>query len=183
MKNLLLFTFCTFFILKDLKAQVPTAMPPDANVFYNNAIPVIRPQIKDIVLHTASSVKHYKANVDSLSQKLRNYNILKGMNNNDIEGITILIMVQASKDADADLKHLVLDMSRSNQQKREKRSTIQTVSVNNVENKNSSAEEINDMQNLKLQKIMDRKSRMAEEISYIMQKISGTELSIINDLK
>ncbi len=40
-----------------------------------------------------------------------------------------------------------------------------------------------EMQNLKLQMIMDRKSDMAEEVSYVMKKISGTQQNIINNLK
>ena len=182
MKNLLLFAFCIS-ILINLNAQVPTAMPPDANAFYNNAMPVIRQQVKNIVLQTASAIKHHKANADSLYQRLRTNKTLKGMSNNDIEGITVLIMVQASKDADADLKDLVLGISRRNEQKQQQRTTMQPVSVNNVKNKNRSIEEINDMQNLKLQVIMERKSRMAEEISNIMKKISGTQQNIINNLK
>ena len=142
-------------------------MPPDANTFYNNAMAVIRQQVKNIVLKTAGAIKYHKANADSLSQRLRTINSLKGISNNDIEGITVLIMVQASNDADADLKCLVLGMSRGNEQKREQQTTVQTVSANNVKNKNRSIEEINSMQNLKLQMIMERKSRMAEEISNV----------------
>ena len=183
MKNLLLFTFCIFSILKSLNAQVPTAMPPDANAFYNNAMPLLRPQVKDIVLQTAKAIKHHKANADSLSQTLRANAALKGMSKNDIEGITVLIMVQASKDADADLKRIVMGISHRNEQKQEVRTTMQPVSVNNIENKNGSIEEINEMQNLKLQMIMDRKSRMAEEANYVMKKISGTQQNIINNLK
>ena len=182
MKNLLLFAFCIF-ILKNLNAQVPTAMPPDANTFYNNAMPVIRQQVKNMVLKTAVAIKYRKANADSLSQRLRTINSLKGMSNNDIEGITVLIMVQASEDADTDLKRLVLGMSRGNEQKQEQQTTMQTVSVNNVKNKTRSIEEINSMQNLKLQMIMERKSRMAEEISNVMKKISGIQQNIINNLK
>ena len=182
MKNLLLFVFFLS-IVKNLNAQVPTTMPPDANAFYLNAMPVIRLQVKDIVLQSANAIKHYKANADSLSQRLHTNKALKGVNNNSIEGITVLIMVQASKDLDADLKLMVLGMSRGNGQKQQQATTIQTASVNNVENKNGSIEEINDTQNLKLRTIMERKTRIAEEISTVMKKISGTQETIINNLK
>jgi hypothetical protein len=182
MRNLLLFTFCVLNV-KNLTAQVPTAMPPDANAFYINAMPVIRQQVKDIILQTASAIKHYTANADSLSLRLRTNKTLKGMSNNDIEGITVLIMVKASNDTDADLKLIVLGMSRRNEQKQQQGSGMQTVSANNIGNKTRSIEEINDMQNLKLQVIMERKRRMAEEISNVMKNISGTQQNIINDLK
>ena len=181
MKSLLLFAFCIF-ILKALNAQVPTAMPPDANTFYINAMPAIRQQVKDIVIQTANAIKHRRANADSLSQRLRTNKTLKGVSNSDIDGITVLIMVQASKNADADLKLIVLGMSRRNEQEHPGTSA-QTVSENNVEDKNRSIEEISDMQNSKLRMIMERKSRMAEEISAVMKKISGAEQDIINNLK
>jgi isochorismate synthase EntC len=182
MRNLLLFAFCIS-VLTNLNAQVPTAMPPDANAFYINAMPAIRQQVKDIVLKTANAIKHRDPNADSLSQKLRTNNTLKGMSNNDIDGITVLIMVQASRDADADLKLVVLEMNRRNEQKQQQQITMQTVSVNNIENKNRSIEEINETQNLKLRMIMERKSRIPEEISNMMKKISGTQQNIISNLK
>ena len=182
MKNLLLLAFCLS-IIKNLNAQVPTVMPPDANTFYTSAMPAIRQEVKNIVLHTAIAMKQHKANADSLSQKLRTNKTLKAMSDNDIEGITVLILVQASKEADADLKLVVLGMSRRNGQKQQQKTTMQTISVNSVENKNGSVEEINEMQNLQLQMIMERKRRMAEEISNVMKNISGTQQNIINNLK
>ena len=146
MKNLLLFAFCTLFF-KNINAQVPTAMPPEATAFYNKAMPVIRQHIKDMVLQTAHAIKRYNASADSLSRRLRANHVTKGMSNHDIDGITVLILVQASRDADADLKLMVLGMSRRNEQKQQL-TTIQSISVNNAKNENRSTGEINDTQNL-----------------------------------
>jgi hypothetical protein len=181
MKKLLIFVFCLSG-LKNLNAQVPTAMSPEANIFYSTAMPAVRQQVKNIVLQTAGAVKNYKANADSLSQKLRANKALKNMTANDIDGITVLILVQASKDADADLKLRVLRMSRRNQ-KQQEQTTMQKVSSNNVENKGRPAEEVNDMENLKLHEIMERKSGMAQEINNFMKNISGNQQNIINDLR
>ena len=104
------------------------------------------------------------------------------MSNHNIDGITVLILVQAYRDADADLKIMVLGMSRRNEQ-RQQQATVQSISVNNAKNENRSTDEINDIQNLKLQMIIERKRRMAEEIGSVMQKIQNTQQSIINDLK
>jgi hypothetical protein len=166
MKNLLFFAFFTLlFFSKNLIAQVSKVIPPDADDFYNKSMPLLRPQVKDIILKTAKAIENRKVDADSLSLTLHRNMTLKGMSNNDIEGVIVLIMVQASKDADADLKHLVLDISHKNDQKKE------------------GQEEINQVQNLKLQMIRDRKSDMAEEVSYAMKKISGTQQNIINNLK
>lgn len=157
-------------------------MPPDAAAFYNKAIPVIRQHIKDIVLQTASAIKRYNANADSLSRRLRGNHMLKGTSNSDIDGITVLILVQASRDADAELKFIVLAMSRRNEQKQQQ-ITIQSVSVNNAKDENRSIGDADDIQNLRLQATIERKRRIAEEISVVMQKIQNTQQSIINDLR
>lgn len=176
MKNLLFFALCTLFSLEGLIAQVSKVIPTDANDFYNKSMPMLRPQVKDIVLSTAKAIENRKINTDSLAKALRRNKALKAMGNNDIEGIIVLIMVQASKDADADLKKMVLEISRRNDQKKEMVSNSE--SPNKKEPRDDS-----EMQNLKLQMIMDRKSDMAEEVSYVMKKISGTQQNIINNLK
>ena len=164
MKNLLLSALVVVSFSKEITAQVQKAMPPDADEFYSRSMPLLRPQVKQIVLQTAASLKHKTINGDSLSNSLHKNSLLKGMSNNDIEGITVLIMVQSSKDADDDLKKMVMQISRSSSQD------------------NSVAKE-NDSQNSKLQGIMDRKSGMAEEIGYAMKKISGNQQDIIDNLK
>ena len=178
MKNLLLFAFCFFSLFEKTYSQVPAVMPPDANNFYNNSMPFLRPQVKSLILQTAKAMSHHKANADSLSQSLKTNVYLKGMNSNDIEGVIVLIMVQASKDADTDLKNLVMNINKDGQ-KQETHSNIQTASTTT----NASKDEVIEMQKLKLQKIIDHKSDMAEEVTYVMKKISGTQESIINNLK
>jgi len=182
MKNLVLFAYCMA-RLSNLNAQVPAAMPPEANAFYINAMAGIRQQIKDLVIQGAAAIKHRSPNADSLSRRLPGNNKLKGLNDNDIEGITVLIMVQASRDMDAELKIMVLAMSHSNDRKQQPQTGAQTVSVHNVDNRKPSTEELNQMQNLKLSMIMEMKSRLAEEISNLMKKISGTQQNIISHLK
>ena len=164
MKNLLLYVLFAVSISQQITAQVQKAMPPDADEFYNKSMPLLRPGVKQIVLQTAASLKHQSINGDSLSNILHKISLLKGMSNNNIEGIAVLIMVRASKDADDDLKKMVMEISRSSSQ-------------------DNSVVKENDSQNSKLQGIMDRKSGMAEEIGYVMQKISGNQQDIINNLK
>jgi len=165
MKILFCFTCLTLLFSKTLFAQVSKVIPTEANDFYNKSMPLLRTPVKNIVLHTAKSIENRKINADSLTHALKANMTLKQMSNNDIEGIIVLIMVQASKDADADLKNMVLAISHSNEQKE------------------NYQEDANERQHLQLQMIMDRKSDMAEEVSYVMKKISGTQQNIINNLK
>lgn len=164
MKNLFLFAIIAFNISQNSYAQVAKAMPPDADEFYNKTIPLLKLQVKKIILQTAEAIKHQKINSDSLFRSLQKNPQLKDMGNNDIEGITVLVMVQASKDADEDLKKMVMEISRSSSQ-------------------NNNVAKENDLQNSKLQVIMDRKSGMAEEIGNVMKKISGAQQDIIDNLK
>jgi hypothetical protein len=165
MKTLVLFAFCTALFSKSIIAQVSKIIPTEAEDFYNKLMPLLRPQIKNIVLHNAKAIEKRKINTDSLAHALNANTTLKGMSKNNIEGIIVLIMVQASKDADIDLKKMVLEIGRNNEQKEEAR------------------DEMNETQNLKLQMIMDHKSAMAEEVSYTMKKISGSQQDIIDNLK
>jgi hypothetical protein len=180
-KNLLLFTF-GISAVTIVNGQVPTAMSPEANAFYTNTMPFIRKPVKDIILKGATGIKLYKANADSLFHRLRSNRTLKGINDNDLEGITVLIMVQASKDADTDLKLLVLAMSRRNEQKQQERIEMHPASETTAANKNIHAEPINDIEKVKLQGIIERKRQLAEETSKIMAKISNRQQDIINSL-
>ncbi|HEY5407105.1 MAG TPA: hypothetical protein VIJ92_08455 [Ginsengibacter sp.] len=177
MKNLLIFALCILLYSKSILAQVSKVIPPEADDFYNKSMPLMRPQVKNVVLRTAKAIDNRKINADSLYRELKTNAALKGMSNNDIEGIIVLIMVQASKDADANLKKMVLEINRSNGQKKQANSETAN------KDKNESQDDINEIQNLKLQMIMDRKSDMAEEVNYAMKKISASQQTIINNLK
>lgn len=177
MKNLLTFAFCIVFYSTRIIGQVSKVIPPEADDFYNKSMPLLRPEVKEIVLHTTKIIENRKINSDSLSRELKANAALKVMSNNDIEGIIVLIMVQASKDADANLKKMVLEISRSKGQKK------QTYATSERTNMNKTQDDTDENQNLKLQMIMDRKSDMAQEVNYAMKKISSTQQTIINNLK
>lgn len=179
MKNLLFFALCIVFYSKSISGQVAKVIPPEANAFYSKSMPLLRTPVRNIVLSTARAIEDRKINADSLTRDLKANTALKGMSNNDIEGIIVLIMVQASREADANLKKMVLEISRSNDQK--KQTTSYSERTDNNQNKRK--DDIDEIQNLKLQMIMDRKSDMAQEVNYAMKKISSTQQTIINNLK
>lgn len=162
MKKILLL-LCIVFSLQT-KSQVHSAMPPEANEFFDKAMSLINPSVKNLITQSAMTLKNRHANADSLFKVLRKNHLLKKMNDGNIAGITILIIVQASKDADEDLKKIVLSMKNDAQQ----------VSNN---------DETNDKKQLALQLILNRKSNMAEEISLVLKRILQDKEVIINSLK
>ncbi len=156
MKNLLPFIFCGISFCGF--AQVHTAMPPEATALYNNAMRSIKPEIKNLIEKGANKLKNRNVNSDSLANELKKDPLLKGINQHDIEAIIVLIMVQASKNADADLKNLVIKMRKTNDQN-------STESYNGTE------------------AIIDHKSKIAETLAVVMKKISGSQENAINNLK
>ena len=183
MKKLLLVACFTLFLFTFQKAQVPTAMPSAAIAFFNKAVPIIRPELKDFITRKSIILKNHRANGDSLQEKFRKERLLKTMGNNDITGLVVLVMVQGSINADDELKQMVMAISRGGNYNGNGSATAKSVSLKSKENKSLSAEDLQQMENLKLQAIMDRKSEIAKEVNYLMQKISGAQPAIIADLK
>lgn len=157
MKNLLPFIFCAISFCGF--AQVHSAMPPEAIVFYNNAMRSIKPAIKDVIQKNANKLRSRNINPDSLNSELKKDPLLKGMNQKDVEAITVLIMVQASKNADSDLKNLVIKMRKTND--------------SNYANQDFNGTET----------ILEHKSKIAETVAVAMEKISGSQENSINNLK
>lgn len=162
--KLLFFTFC-FPVAFSLHAQVPAAMPPEADAFYNEAMPVINAHLKTAVLKTAVAMKERKPNADSLYSALKKQSPFKELSEQNLRGVTTLIMVQAAKNTDDDLKKMVLSMnSKSSSAPSEKQEEFE-------------------QKQLRLKMIMLRKSKLAEEVSVVMKNISDNTSNIISDLR
>jgi hypothetical protein len=95
---------------------------------------------------------------DSLTNALKKDPLLKGINQHSLEAITVLIMVQASKNADEDLKNLVIKIREANDQ-------------NSTEI--SKGTEV----------IIDHKSQIAETVADVMKKIPFSQQNTINNLR
>ncbi len=105
------------FLANHIFAQVNSVMPVQANTFYENAMLTIKPEIKNVIEKNANKLRGRKVDVDSLIKELHKNEYLKRGSENDLQAITVLILVQASKYADADLKNIVLNLHHSNSKK------------------------------------------------------------------
>jgi hypothetical protein len=153
MKNLLLLFFCSINYCSF--AQLHSTMPPEAGIFYSKAMRSANPEIKNLIERNAHSLNGRNVNSDSLIIILKKDPLLKKMNQHDIEAICVLILVQASKNSDAELKSLVIKLR---------------------DNKNFS-------QNNGTETILEYKSKLADSISIIMKNISASQESAINNFK
>ena len=161
MKNMLPLLFMFLLFAHQGFSQVNAILPSDANAFYQNAMQSINPAIKNLIEKNANKLTGHKINTDSLVKELKINPLLKGGNENDLEAITVLILVQASKNADNNLKELVLH----------KRQT-------NYEN---DAEKEKDKNYASL--LVENKSDIAESVSLIMKKLPGSPEMVMDKYK
>ncbi len=135
------------FFACDAVCQVNTILPSEATAFYENAMQHLKPAaIRNLIEKNASKLTGQKVNTDSLMRELQKDPLLKTASTGDLKAITVLILVQASKNADNNLKELVL-------QKR------------NDGNKND-AEKEKDKQYASV--LLENKSEIAQKVSLIM---------------
>ncbi len=147
------FAFTTF-------GQVNYTMPPEANAFYDNAMQKINPAIKSLIEKKADNLKGRSVNMDSLLTQLHKETVLKNSSKESLQAITVLIMVQLSKNADADLKNLVINLS-----KNKTRDTISETSENKVAN------------------ILANKSLIAEGVTIALKKMPAAQEIVLENLK
>lgn len=161
MKNILPLLF--LFFNHPTCAQVNSVMPAEAKAFYQNAMESIKPGIKNLIEKNANKLTRHRVNVDSLIKELHKIPLLREGNEKDLEAITVLILVQASKNADADLKDLVIHMRHSNSEKKNEEEDENC--------KNTAA------------LIVENKSEMAQSISIMMKKLSGSAEMVMDKFK
>ncbi len=152
MKNILPLFF--LFFANPIFAQVNSVMPIQANTFFENAMLAIKPDIKNIIEKNAIKLKGRKINVDSLVKELHKNEHLRLGNENDLDAITVLILVQTSKYADDDLKNLVLNLNHTNSKKE--------------------TEAEKEISKNKADIILSNKSDIAQSVSNIMKKFTGS---------
>lgn len=164
MKNLLLLFFLG--ITSTAFAQVNSVLPAEANNLYTTAMQSIKPEIKSIIEKNANKLKGRNINTDSLSAELHKNELLKNTDQQYLQALTILIMVQVSKNADVDLKNLVTNMHKKTTEKAKKQ--------------NSSENSISEN---KVDRILANKSQIAENVSLVMKNLSGTTETMIEQFK
>lgn len=155
MKNILPLLF--LFFSHVTFAQVNNVLPSEADAFYQNSMRSIKPEVKNLIEKNANKLTGQKVNVDSLLKELHKNALLKNGNEKDLEAITVLILVQASKNADNELKDMVIHLRNANSDTEEYKSTATL--------------------------LVENKSDIAKAVSMIMKKISGSPEMVMDKFK
>ena len=137
-------------------AQVNNILSPDAKNFYAKAMPTVKPGVKDLVEKMGMHFSNHSIDVDSLLSQLKNKKSLQNLTPHELKGIVVLIMVQASVNADSRIKQLVTHTTNDNQ-------GSDTAEQTNI--------------------IIQNKSRMAADANMVMNNISSSKEEILRSLK
>jgi hypothetical protein len=123
-------------------------------------------------------------------------------NSIDIESLAFIVLMEASKDADADLKTIMAETKTLNDSKKSIRETIANLnaikltclpdcsrnstvdsSIADANDKLDSLSELGDMEQLKLQLQLDKMEKMEQTMSNLLKKLHDTAESIIANHK
>jgi hypothetical protein len=99
---------------------------------------------------------------------------LGNLSNEDIEAIAFLVMMQATQDAQSDLKNMMDGIKKANQQKQSQRA---------ARNQKDAVSELSEEESLRLQMAMDRQSKFMETLSNVEKKMAQTQNSVVQNLK
>lgn len=199
MKKIFVLTGVLFFSLNFLNAQKISDVTPEQQKFYDKAMPVIKRDYKDIVINTAKQLRGKIINSDSLVNAMKAKSVLSNLQSSDIEALCFLVLMEASKDSREDLKSIMAETKEVNKEKQSMRNQKRnftkskndsskpnlSMQTKNLKNQNEKADQMNndDESSLRLQMVMDRRSKILSALSNIMNKISKSQEQIISNLK
>ena len=233
MKSVLVSSLLFLFAISSATAQENPS--PEAEAFFNKAMSEIN--ANHVRTIKGFGLKMHVRNFPDRSAKkmATDYVRLVKLNNNDIEAIAFLILMEASKSAQEDLKAIMAGVKSINNQKKEQRELLakmqrqksmtseqldsfklsrsKTVAIQKKQNPDTvrlvrsvafkksptkteinamvdqikkdldSMNEMSELDQLRLQMLMDRRSKMMETLSNLMKKFSDTQEDIIQNLK
>jgi hypothetical protein len=114
----------------------------------------------------------------------------------DIEALTVLVLMQAASDADQDLRDMISEMEANSRAKSHMRAAIRTMRSAKaltaqqlrqryceMRDKTNSMSEVSEEDSLRLQTAMDRASKMMSTLSNVLKKTSDVQQSVIQKMK
>jgi hypothetical protein len=143
----------------------------------------------------AERVQRIDAIVRGLDPSIRAqaFELLGGFDG-DIEAIVFLVLMNAAEEAQEDLRSIMAEVRAINHQKSKLRDMLETVEREDAELAKrlrceydelfvSTQDELGEVQSLRLQMALDRRSKFLSTLSNLLKKLSDTESSIIQNLK
>lgn len=110
MKKFLLLNFVI--VSLTASAQMHHTLPPEASVLYNEAKQSIKPEILNFVVNKSAQLAAVDVEADSLLNALRKEQVLKGLDEEGLRTVALLILVKCSYNVDQELKNKVLQIQK-----------------------------------------------------------------------
>ncbi len=216
-----------FGLLCSFSAAAQRELSAEEEAFFSRAMSQINAKHVRWIKSIAQEANQKNLSAEEVQVKTSSYGMLGSMGSQDIEALAFLVLMQASKSAQEDLKAIMAKVKSLNNQKSKvreaiaalnnKNSTItrakldscklliqsttnvqktKTVSssravtqseinetITRLSDQRDSLSEMGEEQQLKLQMLLDRRSKLMSTLSNLMKKISQTQDSIIANLK
>lgn len=185
MKTLLAFLVCSLLLIT-FTATAQNEPSPQAEAFYNKAMAEINPKHVRWIKTTAAEVNEKKLSDADVMTRSKSYGVLGNMNGQDIEAIAFLVLMQASKSAQEDLKAIMAKVKSINEQKAKLRNAMNKINssrtISNVQldsfhlviNQSKALQKGNNPDTVKLARSASGKSTVnKKELDAIKEKMKG----------
>ncbi len=110
---------CFFCLLTFLPASAQEKPSPQAEVFFKKAMTEINPRHVAWIKSTAKKVQEKNMSDSDAKKMASEYGALSNMNNADIEALCFLVLMEASKNTQEDLKSMMAVVKSNNEQKKQ----------------------------------------------------------------
>ncbi|HNU14426.1 MAG TPA: hypothetical protein PKI55_08175 [Chitinophagaceae bacterium] len=185
MKTLLAFLVCSLLLIT-FTATAQNEPSPQAEAFYNKAMAEINSKHVRWIKTTAAEVNEKKLSDADVMTRSKSYGVLGNMNGQDIEAIAFLVLMQASKSAQEDLKAIMAKVKSINEQKAKLRNAMNKINssrtISNVQldsfhlviNQSKALQKGNNPDTVKLARSASGKSTVnKKELDAIKEKMKG----------
>jgi len=97
--------------------EAQDSIPANATAFYTKAIAQINKKHYAWIKQTAAEVKKNNSDDQAINAQAKSYGALSGLGEQDIMALVILVMMEASKSAQEDLKAMLTEVKNNNKEK------------------------------------------------------------------
>lgn len=123
-----------------LPATAQVCIPEQAEAFWVKAMNEIKPAHVDWVKATAKDIRSGKTEIDDVEKLATNYGQLLKLADGDITALVLLVMMEASKSAQEDLKAIMAGIKAMHEKKKALRETLNHLKKKKSEKKTLSRE-------------------------------------------
>lgn len=134
MKSYVLAVVTTIVYSLNINAQEIPPFPPGAEAFFKQVMPAINPKHSKWVRQSSVEVNEMRMSDELLMNKANSYGVLGSISGADIEALAFLVLMQAAKSAQEDLKGMMAKVKSINEQKKKLRESLQKAQSSQVKN-------------------------------------------------